>query len=270
VARIIAEVDPCELYNLAAQSQVRTSFDIPVYTAESVAMGTLHILEAIRGTHIRFYNSSSSEVFGNAPAPQNELTPFAPRSPYACAKAMSHYATVNYREAYGVFACNGILFNHESPRRGETFVTRKITRAATRIKLGLQHVLALGNLEARRDWGYAGEYVQAMWLMLQEATPSDYVVATGYSYSVRQFMEAVFERLDIPWRGHLLTECGYERPTEVDCLCGDAAKAQSVLGWKANMGFEDLVATMVEADLELAKREAHNGRYDASTVCAVK
>jgi GDPmannose 4,6-dehydratase len=270
VARIIRDVDPCELYNLAAQSQVRTSFDIPVYTAESVALGTLHILEAIRGSHIRFYNSSSSEVFGNAPAPQNELTPFAPRSPYACAKAMSHYATVNYREAYGVFACNGILFNHESPRRGETFVTRKITRAATRIQMGLQHVLALGNLESRRDWGFAGEYVEAMWLMLQQDRPNDYVIATGYSYSVQQFLEAAFDRLGVPWRGHLLTECGYERPTEVDCLCGDASKANKVLGWKAKIGFKELVTMMVDSDMELAKREAHNGRFDASAVCAVK
>lgn len=266
VARIIATVGPCEVYNLAAQSHVRTSFDIPVYTAESVALGTLHILEALRGSQAKFYNASSSEVYGNSPAPQNEKTPFAPRSPYACAKAMAHYTTANYREAYGMFACNGILFNHESPRRGETFVTRKITRAATRIKMGLQHVLALGNLEAKRDWGYAGDYVHAMWAMLQEGPPDDYVIATGKSYSVQQFMEAVFARLDMKWRGCVLLETGYDRPTEVNHLCGDATKARRVLGWEPTVGFEELVGMMVDSDLELAKREARHGGTETSTL----
>lgn len=258
VARIIADVKPDEVYNLAAQSQVRTSFDIPVYTAESIALGTLHILEVLRGSTVKFYNASSSEVFGNSPAPQNEKTPFNPRSPYACAKAMSHHCTVNYREAYGLFACNGILFNHESPRRGETFVTRKITRAATRIKMGRQHVLALGNLEAKRDWGYAGDYVQAMWAMLQQPTPDDYVVATGQAYSVQQFMEAVFDRLDLRWRGCVLSDTNYERPTEVDCLLGDASKARAVLDWEPLVKFDDLVTMMVDSDMELAKRESRN------------
>ncbi len=260
--RILSEIGPDEVYNLAAQSHVRTSFDEPIYTAEVVSIGTLNLLEAIRdymastGRQVRFYQASSSEMFGNTrQVPQNEHTPFFPRSPYACAKVHAYFATINYRDAYGLFACNGVLFNHESPRRGETFVTRKITRAATRIKLGLQHELFLGNLDARRDWGFAGDYVEAMWLMLQQEDPDDYVVATGQSYSVREFLDEAFGCLELDWRQYVQMDERYLRPTEVHLLQGDASKARSLLGWRPKVDFPQLVRMMVEADMQLAQRE---------------
>ncbi|MCO6438924.1 MAG: GDP-mannose 4,6-dehydratase [Phycisphaerae bacterium] len=260
--RILTEVGPDEVYNLAAQSHVRTSFDQPTYTAEVVAIGTLNLLEAIRdyrdasGNEVRLYQASSSEMYGKvAEVPQNELTPFYPRSPYACAKVHAYWQTVNYREAYGLFACNGILFNHESPRRGETFVTRKITRAATRIKLGLQRTLHLGNLDAQRDWGFAGDYVLAMWLMLQQVEPDDYVIATGRSHSVREFLETAFQYLDLDWREHVRFDPRYLRPTEVDFLQGDASKAWRALAWQPTIDMTELCHMMVDADLALAERE---------------
>ncbi len=260
--RIISEAKPDEVYNLAAQSHVRTSFDQPVYTAEVVAVGTLKLLEAIRdhrdssGREVRFYQASSSEMFGKASqVPQTESTPFYPRSPYACAKVHAYWQTVNVREAYGLFTCNGILFNHESPRRGETFVTRKITRAATRIKLGLQDTLYLGNLDAKRDWGYAGEFVEAMWLMLQQDNPDDYVVATGQSHSVRDFVEAAFGHLDLEWQRHVKFDEQYLRPTEVSVLQGDCSKARDLLGWRPKVFMPELCRMMVDADLELAGQE---------------
>ncbi len=256
---ILCKVVPDEVYNLAAQSHVRVSFDQPVYTVETDAVGTLCLLEAIRDTQVpaRFYQASSSEMYGKAPeVPQNELTPFHPRSPYACAKVFSYWQTINYREAYGLFACNGILFNHESPRRGETFVTRKITRAATRIKLGLQEKLYLGNLDAKRDWGFAGDYVEAMWLMLQQDEPDDYVVATGETRSVRDFLDAVFTYLGMDWRNFVEQDPRYLRPAEVDILQGDATKARTKLGWAPRVTFSELVRMMVEADRKLAERES--------------
>ncbi len=259
--RILEKISPVEIYNLAAQSHVRVSFDQPEYTADTVATGTLRLLEAVRdhcagcGADIRFYQAGSSEMFGAAPAPQSETTPFYPRSPYAASKAAAHWYAVNYREAYGMFICNGILFNHESPQRGETFVTRKITRAAGRIKCGLQNKLFLGNLDARRDWGYAGDYVEAMWRMLQQQAAGDYVVATGEAHSVREFLEMAFEALDLDWRRHVEKDPRYLRPTEVECLVGDSAKARAQLGWQPKVGFEQLVTMMVEHDLELARRE---------------
>lgn len=260
--RIISETKPDEIYNLGAQSHVRTSFDQPVYTAEVIGIGTLNLLEAIRdyrdstGHDIRFYQASSSEMFGKVrQTPQTEETPFYPRSPYACAKAQAFWQTVNYREAYGLFACNGILFNHESPRRGETFVTRKITRAATRIKLGLQQKLYLGNLDAKRDWGFAGDYVEAMWLMLQRDTADDYVVATGVTHSVREFLGEVFDYLEIDWRDHVAFDERYVRPTEVDLLQGDASKARDLLGWEPVVDFATLARMMVDADMRLAQQE---------------
>ena len=262
--RILRDVKPDEIYNLGAQSHVKTSFDIPEYTGEVTALGTLRILEAIRelGIQPKFYQASSSELFGSAlETPQRETTPFYPRSPYACSKAYAFYITRNYREAYGLFACNGILFNHESPRRGETFVSRKITRAATRIKLGLQEKLYLGNLEARRDWGYAPEYVEAMWLMLQQPEPDDYVISTGESHSVREFVEEAFGLLDLDWEKHVEIDPRYFRPTEVDFLVGDYSKARQGLGWEPKVKFKELVLTMVEADLELAMKEAHMQNY---------
>jgi len=262
LARLIREIRPTEVYNLAAQSHVRVSFDQPTYTADVTAVGVLRLLEAIRdfqdavGSQIRFYQASSSEMFGQvAETPQRETTPFHPRSPYGVAKVYAHWITVNYRESYGLHASCGILFNHESPRRGETFVTRKITRAATRIKLGLQRKLYLGNLDARRDWGFAGDYVEAMWLMLQQAEPADYVVSTDETFSVREFCEQAFGRLDLDYREFVEIDPRYFRPAEVDLLLGCAEKARTKLGWKPRVSFPALVALMVDADLELAQRE---------------
>lgn len=255
---ILTRVQPNEVYNLGAQSQVRISFDQPVYTAQVDAVGTVRLLEAIRdmGLQTRFYQASSSEMFGKvAEVPQKETTPFHPRSPYGCAKVYSFWQTVNYREAYGLFACNGILFNHESPRRGQTFVTRKITRAATRIKLGLQDKLYLGNLNAKRDWGFAGDYVEAMWLMLQQEKPEDYVIATGKMHSVREFLDSAFDLVGLDWREHVEIDPRYFRPAEVEKLCGDASKARRVLNWQPKTSFEELVTIMIEADMKLAKRE---------------
>ncbi len=260
--RIIELVAPDEVYNLAAQSHVRISFDQPEYTADVVGLGALRLLEAVRdhcrstGREVRFYQAGSSEMFGQASeVPQRETTPFHPRSPYACAKVYAHWQTRNYREAYGMFAANGILFNHESPRRGENFVTRKITRSATRIKLGLQDKLALGNLEAKRDWGFAGDYVEAMWMMLQQPAPDDFVIATGETHSVHEFMELAFEKLELDWRQHIEFDQRLVRPAEVDILQGDASKARDVLGWRPKVNFKELVSLMIEADLELARRE---------------
>ena len=258
LSKIINEIEPDEVYNLGAQSHVRVSFDMPIYTVDADALGTLRLLEAIRSCNkpAKFYQASSSEMYGKAvETPQTEKTPFYPRSPYGCAKAYSFWQTVNYREAYGLFACNGILFNHESPRRGETFVTRKITRAATRIKLGLQDKLYLGNLDAKRDWGFAGDYVEAMWLMLQQDKPDDYVVATGESRSVREFVKEVFDYLDLDWQKYVEIDPRYFRPTEVDYLEGDASKAKKVLKWKPKVTFGELVRMMVDADMKIAERE---------------
>ena len=255
---IISQIQPTEIYNLGAQSHVRVSFDQPVYTVEADALGTLVLLEAMRDAcpRARYYQAGSSEMFGKVrETPQKETTPFYPRSPYGCAKVFSHWQTVNYREAYGLFASNGILFNHESPRRGETFVTRKITRAATRIKEGLQDTLYLGNLEAKRDWGFAGDYVEAMWLMLQQDEPDDFVVATGETYSVRDFVQAAFSILGLDWERYIRLDPRYLRPTEVDLLLGDNTKARKVLGWAPRVGFRQLVEMMVEADWKLARRE---------------
>jgi GDPmannose 4,6-dehydratase len=255
---IISQIQPAEIYNLGAQSHVRVSFDQPVYTVEADALGTLVLLEAMRDAcpKARYYQAGSSEMFGNVrETPQKETTPFYPRSPYGCAKLFSHWQTVNYREAYGLFASNGILFNHESPRRGETFVTRKITRAATRIKEGLQNALYLGNLEAKRDWGFAGDYVEAMWLMLQQDGPDDFVIATGETYSVREFAEAAFSILGLDWERYIHLDPRYLRPTEVDLLLGDSTKARKVLSWAPTVGFRQLVEMMVEADWKLARRE---------------
>lgn len=260
--RVLEKVRPDEVYNLGAQSHVMVSFEQPEYTADTDALGTLRLLEAVRdyrsrtGHEVRFYQAGSSEMFGKArEVPQRETTPFHPRSPYGCSKVFSYHQTVNYREAYGMFACCGILFNHESPRRGETFVSRKITRAATRIKLGLQDRLYLGNLDARRDWGYAGDYVEAMWLMLQQQIPGDYVIATGISHTVREFAEAAFELLDLDWQEFVVQDPRYLRPAEVDVLQGDASRARDELGWAPEVAFPDLVRMMVEHDLELARRE---------------
>lgn len=258
LVELLQEVRPTEIYNLGAQSHVAVSFRVPLYTADVVALGTLRLLEAVRRLDypVRFYQASSSEMYGKvAETPQTESTPFHPRSPYAVAKVYAYWQTVNYREAYGLFACNGILFNHESPRRGETFVTRKVTRAATRIKLGLQDKLFLGNLDAERDWGFAGDFVEAMWLMLQEDEPDDYVIATGERHSVRDLLEVAFGMLDLDYRDYVEVDARYLRPAEVDSLQGDASKARTSLGWRPKVGFEDLVAMMVEADLELAKQE---------------
>jgi GDPmannose 4,6-dehydratase len=250
-------IKPDEIYHLGAQSHVRVSFDMPEYTGDVTGLGTLRILEAIRKTGIktRFYQASSSEMFGAAPPLQNELTPFQPRSPYAVAKVYAYYMVKNYRDAYRLFACNGILFNHESPRRGETFVTRKITRTATQIKMGLKDKLYLGNLEAKRDWGYAGDYVEAMWRMLQEDSPDDYVIATGETHSVREFVEKVFTKLDLDDKKHVFIDARYFRPTEVDILQGDASKARQRLGWRPKVSFDQLIDMMIEADMEIAKKE---------------
>jgi GDPmannose 4,6-dehydratase len=249
--RILRTVRPDEIYNLGAQSHVRVSFDVPEYTAEVTGVGTTRLLEAIRESGIspRFYQASSSELFGNSPAPQSETTTFHPRSPYAVAKLYSYWITVNYREAYGMYACNGILFNHESPRRGETFVSRKITRAAARIKLGLQDKLFLGNLDAKRDWGFAGDYVEAMWLMLQQEKPDDFVIATGQTNTVRDFLDHSFGHLDLDWHNYVEIDPRYFRPSEVDDLRGDMSKARRVLGWEPKVKFPELVRMMVDADL---------------------
>lgn len=259
--RILERVQPDEVYNLAAQSHVKVSFEEPEYTADIVAIGTLRLLESIRdyqehvGKPVRVYQAGSSEMFGAAPPPQNELTPFYPRSPYAASKVAAYWYAVNYREAYGMFICNGILFNHESPRRGETFVTRKITRAVGRIKMGLQDVLYLGNLEARRDWGYAGDYVEGMWRMLQQPQPDDYVLATGESHSVREFLDVAFSHAGLDWRDYVRIDPRYMRPTEVDHLLGDASKAIRLLGWRPKVSFQELVRMMVDHDVNLARQE---------------
>jgi len=258
LSNTLNEIDPDEVYNLGAQSHVRVSFDQPIYTTNVDALGTLRLLEAIRGMKkpARFYQASSSEMYGKvAETPQTEKTPFYPRSPYGCAKVYSYWQTVNYRQAYDMFACNGILFNHESPRRGETFVTRKITRGATRIKLGLQEKLFLGNLDAKRDWGFAGDYVEAMWLMLQQDKPEDYVIATGQTHSVREFLAEVFGCLDLDWQKYVEIDKRYCRPTEVDFLLGDASKAKKELKWEPKVTFRELAKMMTEADMKLAREE---------------
>jgi len=258
LSTILNDIQPDEVYNLGAQSHVRVSFDQPIYTANVDALGTLRLLEALRMmmTPPRFYQASSSEMYGKVvETPQTETTPFYPRSPYACAKVYSYWQTVNYREAYNLFACNGILFNHESPRRGETFVTRKITRAATRIKEGLQDKLYLGNLDAKRDWGFAGDYVEAMWLMLQQDQSDDYVVATGQTYSVREFLDEVFGHLNLDWHKYVAIDPKYFRPTEVDLLLGSPAKAKKLLNWQPKVGFKELAKMMTESDWQIARKE---------------
>lgn len=258
LSTILNDIQPDEVYNLGAQSHVRVSFDQPIYTANVDGLGTLRLLEAVRMMKKppRFYQASSSEMYGKViETPQTETTPFYPRSPYGCAKVYSFWQTVNYREAYGIFACNGILFNHESPRRGETFVTRKITRAAARIKMGLQDKLFLGNLDAKRDWGFAGDYVEAMWLMLQQDKPDDYVIATGETYSVRQFLDEVFGYMDLDWQKYVEIDPRYYRPTEVDLLLGNAEKARKQLGWQPKVSFKALARMMIESDLRLAENE---------------
>jgi GDP-mannose 4,6-dehydratase len=257
ITNLVRDIEPDEVYHLGAQSHVAVSFEIPEYTADVTGLGTVRILEAIRASHkpVRFYQASSSEMFGSTPPPQSESTPFHPRSPYGCAKVFGYWSTVNYREAYGIHASNGILFNHESTRRGETFVTRKITRAVARVAAGLQHELRLGNLDAVRDWGYAPEYVEAMWLMLQQDAPDDYVISTGEAHTVREFAEAAFARVGLDWQQYVVTEPRYMRPAEVDALIGDASKAKEKLGWEARVRFEELVHRMVDADVELLEHE---------------
>ena len=253
LVNLIRDLEPAEIYHLGAQSHVQVSFQIPEYTSDTTGLGTVRILEAIRasGVEARFYQAGSSEMFGSTPPPQSESTPFHPRSPYGVAKLYSHWITVNYREAHGIHASNGILFNHESPRRGETFVTRKITRAVARIKAGMQEKLYLGNLDAKRDWGYAPEYVEAMWMMLQQDTPDDYVIATGEAHTVREFCELAFQRVELDWEAHVEVDPRYYRPSEVDYLQGDASKARAQLGWEPKTNFEDLVELMVDADVAL-------------------
>jgi GDPmannose 4,6-dehydratase len=267
--KLLYRIQPDEIYHLAAQSHVRVSFDIPEYTGDVTGLGTVRILEAIRETGLKskFYQASSSEMYGKVQEiPQRETTPFYPRSPYGAAKVYSYWLTVNYRESYGIFACNGILFNHESPRRGETFVTRKVTRAASRIKAGLEDKLYLGNLDAKRDWGYAKEYVEAMWRMLQQEEPDDYVVATGETHSVRELLEEAFSYVDLDWRKHLEIDARYYRPAEVDFLVGDASKAKRKLGWEAKTEFKDLVRLMVDADMETANKVVHMNGYNGSNL----
>jgi GDPmannose 4,6-dehydratase len=271
LARLIRQIRPHEVYNLAAQSHVRVSFDQPAYTADVTAVGTLRLLEALRdvqddtGEQIRFYQASSSEMYGKVvETPQKETTPFYPRSPYGVAKVYGHWITVNYRESYDLHASCGILFNHESPRRGETFVTRKITRAAARIKLGMQEKLHLGNLDAKRDWGFAGDYVEAMWLMLQQPEADDYVVAMNELHTVREFCELTFARLDLDYRDFVEVDPRYFRPAEVDLLLGDATKANTKLGWTPRVSFQELVEMMVDGDLELARRERNAGGVTVS------
>ena len=259
--KLLYKLKPDEVYNLAAQSHVHVSFEIPEYTGDVTGMGTVRILEAIRETAIetRIYQASSSEMFGSTPPPQNEKTPFHPRSPYACSKVFAFHTAVNYRESYGMYICNGILFNHESPRRGENFVTRKVTRAIARIKRGLQDKLYLGNLEARRDWGYAPEYVEAMWQMLQQDKPDDYVIATGESHSVEEFVGAAFEHAGMDWREYVETDPVYFRPAEVDLLAGDASKAKGRFGWEPRIKFQELVRILVDADIDLLDQQLARG-----------
>jgi GDPmannose 4,6-dehydratase len=254
---LIRQLEPDEIYHLGAQSHVKVSFEVPEYTADSTGMGTIRMLEAIRasGVSTRFYQASSSEMYGAAPPPQNETTPFHPRSPYGVSKVFAFWSAVNYREAYGIFASNGILFNHESIRRGETFVTRKISRAVARIKAGMQDKLYLGNLDASRDWGYAPEYVEAMWMILQQDEPEDFVIATGEAHTVREFVELAFDRVGLDWQGRVEIDPRYFRPAEVESLCGDPAKAREKLGWKAKTSFEELVALMVDGDVALLDDE---------------
>lgn len=258
--RIIKTIKPDEIYNLGAQSHVSVSFEIPEYTAEITGLGSTRLLESIRdsGMSIKFYQASSSEMFGNSKErPQSEKTPFYPRSPYAAAKVYAYWMTVNYREAYNMFACNGILFNHESPRRGETFVTRKITMALARIKHGVQDKLFLGNLDSKRDWGFAGDYVEAMWLMLQQKQPNDYVIATGETHSVKEFLDAAFDYVNIDWKKHVEIDKNYFRPTEVDYLLGDCSKAKKDLKWKPRVKFKQLVRMMVDSDMKLIEKQLY-------------
>jgi GDPmannose 4,6-dehydratase len=257
LVNLIRNLEPDEIYHLGAQSHVKVSFEIPEYTADATGMGTIRMLEAIRasGVETRFYQAGSSEMFGSSPPPQDESTPFHPRSPYGVAKVFAHWATVNYREAHGLFACNGILFNHESERRGETFVTRKVSRAVARIKAGLQDKVYLGNLDAKRDWGYAPEYVEAMWLMMQHDEPDDFVIATGESHTVREFCEVAFGHAGLEWDRYVDIDTNYRRPAEVDDLLGDASKAERVLGWRASIRFDELAKRMVEADIALLDDE---------------
>jgi GDPmannose 4,6-dehydratase len=259
LTELIYNIQPDEIYHLGAQSHVKVSFEMPEYTGDITALGTIRLLEAVRkaGIRTRFYQASSSEMFGNAPAPQNEKTPFEPRSPYAAAKVYGYWVTRNYREGYRLFACNGILFNHESPRRGETFVTRKITRAVARIKLGLQEKLYLGNLASRRDWGYAPEYVEAMWRMLQQDRPQDYAIGTGEAHSVKEFVQEAFSYLGLDWEGYVDIDAKYFRPTEVGLLRADASNARAVLGWEHKVTFKQLVRIMVDADLAALKEIKH-------------
>jgi GDPmannose 4,6-dehydratase len=269
--KILRDVQPHEIYNLGAQSHVRVSFDIPEYTAEVGGLGTLRLLEAIRDTGVetRFYQASSSELYGKVQEiPQRETTPFYPRSPYGVAKLYAYWITVNYRESYGLYACNGILFNHESPRRGETFVTRKVTKAAASISLGLQDKLYLGNLDAKRDWGFAGDYVEAMWLMLQQEKPDDYVIATGETYSIRDLLDEAFGHLGLDWREYVERDERYYRPAEVDLLIGDASKARKNLGWEPKVSFRQLVRMMVDADLErLGGKVGHKSESRFEELC---
>jgi GDPmannose 4,6-dehydratase len=259
LSRLIEKIKPDEIYHLGAQSHVRVSFDTPEYTADITGLGTLRLLDAIResGVNSKFYQASSSEMFGSTPPPQSETTPFHPRSPYAVAKVFGYWIAVNYREAYGMFVCNGILFNHESPRRGETFVTRKITRGVARIKAGLDKKLYLGNLDAKRDWGHAKDYVEAMWLMLQQDQPDDYVVATGEMHSVREFVEAAFQHAGLDWQKYVEIDQRYFRPSEVDALQGDASKAKKVLGWQPKVIFNELVKEMVNHDIAEVEKEMY-------------
>jgi GDPmannose 4,6-dehydratase len=263
--KVIRTVQPDEIYHLGAQSHVRVSFDVPEYTGEITGLGAVRLLEATResGLKAKFYNASSSEMFGAAPPPQNEQTPFVPRSPYAAAKVYAHWMTVNYREGYGLFACNGILFNHESPRRGETFVSRKITKAVARIKHGLQAKVYLGNLDAKRDWGFAGDYVEAMWMMMQQDKPDDYVIATGETHTVRELLDEAFGYAGLDWTKHVEVDPRYYRPTEVDVLLGDASKARKKFGWQPKVRFPELVRMMVDADMKA--EDPHRTRITAAS-----
>ena len=275
--RILEQVEPNEVYNLGAQSHVRVSFDSPEYTVDTVAMGALRLLEAIRdyqqrtGNEVRFYQAGSSEMFGKVQhVPQSEETPFYPRSPYSCAKVYAHWQTINYRESYNMFATNGILFNHESPRRGETFVTRKITRAVARIVAGQQKKLYLGNLDSKRDWGYAKDYVKAMWLMLQQDEPGDFVIATGETYSIRDFLDIAFQYVGLDWNDYVAFDERYLRPAEVDLLIGDPSKAKKVLGWEPEISFDGLVKLMVDSDLEAIGLKSVPGKENGLDVATVR